>query len=187
MAQSVAHFAQYLPKNGGAIYDAPDLKPNLEAVVVHIDLGYDAILLGSDLEDTGSLGWSALVADSWCGNRRQSTAYKVAHHGSKTGHHDLIWTKLLKPDPTVAITPFNRGHRLPTTEDKQRIKNAAGKAYISSGASSRPDMDSSQLKRLGDICKNLSRTNAGFGAVRMRRTVGEAEWRTELFGAAQEL
>jgi len=125
MAQSIAHFASYLPKDSGTpIAHAPELKPNLEAVVVHIDLGHDSILLGSDLEDSGNLGWSALVADRWCGTRPKASVYKIAHHGSMTGHHDLIWTQLLKPAAVVPMTPFNHGrHRLPDTEDRDRIKN----------------------------------------------------------------
>lgn len=187
--QSIAHLAQFLPaKTGVPITHAPELKPNLEAVVVHIDLGHDAILLGSDLEDTGNLGWSALVADNWCGQRPPATVYKIAHHGSKTGHHDLIWTNMLKPAPIVPMTPFNHGrHRLPTAQDKGRIKALAGSAYISSGATKRPDLDTLQLKRLGDVCKGLSRVNAGFGAVRLRKAVTSPNWQVKLFGAAQQL
>lgn len=44
-----------------------------------------------------------------------------------------------------------------------------------------------QLKQLGDVCKGLSRVNAGFGTVRLRKQVVSTEWRVELFGAAQPL
>ena len=188
-AQSVAHFAQYLPTAVGTpINHAPELKPNLEAVVVHIDLGYDSILLGSDLENSGNLGWSALVADNWCGSRPKAGVYKVAHHGSKTGHHDLIWTQLLKDNPKAPMTPFRYGrHKLPNPEDVERIKALSSSAYISSAASRKPEMNSMVVKRLGDICQSLARVNSGFGAIRLRKRISEMDWTVELFGEAQAL
>ena len=43
-------------------------------------------------------------------------------------------------------------------------------------------MDSRQLKRLGDMCKRLSRVDAGFGAVQLRRKIGALSWGVNLFG-----
>jgi hypothetical protein len=65
IGQSIARLAAYLPrKTGGSpINHAPELKPNFEAVAIHIDLGDDAVLLGADLEDHALLGWRAVVAD----------------------------------------------------------------------------------------------------------------------------
>lgn len=190
ISQSIAHMAQYLPSSSGGspINHAPELAPNLEAVSIHIDLGDDAVLLGSDLEDHATLGWSAVVADSWSSTRRPASAYKVAHHGSYTGDTPVIWTTLLRAKPIACMTPFNLGkHSLPTESDKARIKGHTPHAYISSGATKKPDLDSTQLKRLADICKNLSRVNAGFGAVRLRKRFGAADWMVECFGRAQKL
>ncbi len=189
-AQSIAHFAQYLPnRNGGSpINHAPELKPNLEAVVIHIDFDGDAALLGSDLEDHHSCGWTAVVSDTWSGSKMPCSAYKVAHHGSHTGEHPQIWAKLLTQNPTSCMTPFNHGNvKLPTDDDKTRIKGKSQNAYISSGATRRPEMDSAILKRLGDICNKLSKVNSGFGAVRLRKAINEQSWRAELFGNACSL
>ena len=187
-AQSLAHLAQYLPRKGQAINHAPEHRPNFEAVVLHVDVGDGAVLLGADLEDHDKFGWSAVVADQWSGAKRPATAYKVAHHGSYTGDCPQVWTALLKSDPVACLTPFTLGDlRLPTDADKERVKGNTPHAYISSGASRRPDMDSRQLKRLGDICKKLARVDAGFGAVRLRRQIGAPSWEVELFGAAQAL
>lgn len=190
ISQSIAHMARYLPRidRETPINHAPELAPNIEAVVIHIDLDDDAILLGSDLENHPTLGWSAVVADSWTAAQRRATAYKVAHHGSYTADTPTIWTTLLMPDPVACMTPFNLGkHKLPTDDDKARTNNYTPHAYISSGATRRPNLDSTQLKRLADICKNLSRVNSGFGAVRVRKRLGAAEWRVECFGHAQKL
>lgn len=184
----VAHMAQYVPRKDQAINHAPELHPNLEAVALHIDMGDDAVLLGSDLEEHQTCGWSAIVADNWSGSRRQATAYKIAHHGSVTGDCPQVWASLLKSNPVTCLTPFTLGdRRLPTDADKVRVKRNTPLAYISSGASRRPDMDSHHLKRLKDICNNLSRVNAGFGAVRLRKKIGAPSWNVELFGAAQAL
>lgn len=187
-AASLTRMSLLSAKKDEAINHAPELHPNMEAVVLHIDLGDDAVLLGSDLEEHATYGWSAVVNDPWCSGRRPSTAYKVAHHGSYTGDCPKIWSKLLRPEPVACLTPFTRGNvKLPTDDDKSRVKGNTKYAYVSSVASRRPDMESRQLKRLSDICKNLTKVDAGFGAVRLRKTIGGASWGVELFGAAQSL
>jgi beta-lactamase superfamily II metal-dependent hydrolase len=187
-AQSIAHFAQYLPRKNGAIGHAPEVQPNFEAVALHIDLGDDAVLLGADLEEHARFGWTAVIGEQWSRARKAATAYKVAHHGSYSGDCPAIWTTMLQPHPTVCLTPFTRGNLwLPTDHDKQRLKEKTPHAYISSGASRRPDMDSRQLKRLADVCKKLARVDAGFGAVRLRKTIAAPSWNVELFGTAQSL
>lgn len=187
-ARSVAHLAQFLPCKGQPINHAPELRENYEAVALHIDLGDDAVLLGADLEDHHHLGWSAVVADKWSGARRPATAYKVAHHGSHTGHCPQVWATLLRPNPIACLTPWTLGgRRLPSETDKALIRENTQHAYISSGASRRPEMDSRVLKRLGDICNKIARVDAGFGAVRLRRQFSAKTWSVEMFGAAQPL
>lgn len=186
--QNVAHFAQYRPIRRGAINHAPEIHPNLAAIVLHIDFGDDAILLGSDLENHNNLGWTAVIADEWSGNRKPATAYKVAHHGSKSGDCPQIWEKLLQPDPVACLTPWIlAGKRLPTDADQQRVKENASHAFIASAASRRPQMDNSQLKRLGDMAKNIALVDSGFGAVQLRKQIGAQSWGVKLFGAAGQL
>ncbi len=187
-AQSITNFAQYAAKKDEAINHAPELSPNIEAVVLHVEVGDDAVLLGADLEESQGLGWSAVVADKWSTGRKAATAYKVAHHGSFTGDCNQIWTALLKPDPVAFLTPFTLGScRLPTDTDKARLKENTPHAYISSGASRKPDIDSRQLKRLRDICKKIAQVDTGFGAVRLRKRIGKKLWQIKLFGVAQHI
>lgn len=190
IAQSVAHMAQYLPQPRGEspINHAPELKNNLESIAIHIDLGDDAILLGADLEDHNKLGWTAVVQDPWCSQRIPATAYKVAHHGSVSGDTETIWATLLRPDPVACLTPFSlAGQRLPTDDDRVRIRSKTPHGYISSGSSRKPDMDRTGLKRLSDICQNLARVDSGFGAIRLRKKESEKSWGVECFGTAQPL
>jgi beta-lactamase superfamily II metal-dependent hydrolase len=186
--QSLANMAQYLPRTGQAINHAANLRPNFEAVALHIDVGDDALLLGADLEDHALFGWSAVVSDMWSGARKQATAYKAAHHGSISGDCSEVWTKLLKINPIVCLTPFTLGRlRLPSDADKERLKTNASEVYICSGKSRHPDMNSEQLKRLRDITKNLAVVDNGFGAVRLRKNIGSSSWNVELFGSARNL
>jgi hypothetical protein len=188
-AKSQAHMFGYIPQSTGSpINHAPELKPNLEAIVLHVDLGHDSLLLGSDLEDGQELGWTAMLQDAICAGRTPASIFKVAHHGSETGHHDDVWRILLKSEVISVLTPFNHGvHRLPNPEDRERLLSLSEQAYISSGASRKPAIPAAQEKRLGDICKKLSRVNSGFGAVRLRKGFEETAWSVELFGAAQPL
>jgi len=48
-------------------------------------------------------------------------------------------------------------------------------------------MDSRVLKRLGDIASNIARVATGFGAVRLRKQLGDTAWTVELFGTAQRI
>jgi hypothetical protein len=190
LAESVARLASNLPSTMGGtpIKHAPELEPNIESVVVHIDVDGEAILLGADLENHATHGWSAVLSDRWVSGRTPATAYKVAHHGSHTGEAPAIWTTLLRADPVACMTPFINGSvKLPSDSDKQRIRAATPHRYISSGASRRPNMDNAQLKRLNDICKNLTPINTGFGAVRLRKGIGQAAWQVKCFGDAQPL
>jgi hypothetical protein len=187
-AQFIAHVTQHRARLDEPIKHAPDLRPNTEAVALHIDFGEDAVLLGADLEESPGLGWSAVVADRWSGGRRPATAYKVAHHGSYTGDCQGIWTTLLRSEPVACLTPYTlAGRRLPTDSDKVRVKASTPHAYISSGASRRPEMDARILKRLGDICRNITKADPAFGAIRLRKPMGAVSWSVELFGAAQAL
>jgi len=88
----------------------------------------------------------------------------------------------------ACLTPWVLGgNRLPKDSDMQRIRELTSQAYISSGSSNRPQMDSSQFKRLSDMAKNIKLVDSGFGAVRLRKLLDESSWKVELFGNAQKI
>lgn len=188
LVYSKVRMAQQLPAVNGPIRVAAELSPNLEAVVIQIEFGNEAILLGSDLEEHGGLGWTDIVTDPWCSKRPAASIYKVAHHGSITGHHDDIWTKRLTRAPQAVLTPFSQGRvNLPTGGDRIRIKDKAGEAYLSSDASRKPKMPAATVKRLQDIAKNVTPLNPGFGSIHMRKAIGAAAWDVALHGSAIKL
>lgn len=187
--QFVARVSSFLPGNPDPINHAPELKPNLETVVISIDLGQDGILLGSDLEDHGDHGWSAVVGNEWCLTKNQkASAYKVSHHGSVTGDNPKIWGDLLLKNPMCVVTPFINGSvRLPKANDRLRIAKNSDEAYISSNGSSKPKLNNALLKQMAQIGSNIAPVESGFGAVRFRKKIGEREWLVELFGQAEKI
>ncbi len=187
---SVANLAQYIPSSDGgtSIGKVVPLRPNSEAVALHIDLGEDAILLGSDLEEHARFGWTAVASDPWCAQQKKSTLYKIAHHGSSSGDSALIWLNLLEQQPFAVATPFSNGcQKLPTSTDEGRIKGCTGNAYITSAASRRPKMSRAERDRLSAVVQNATPVNNGFGAVRMRRQLPSSGWTVQCFGDAQKL
>jgi len=190
-ARTLEHFVSYVPSNDAGMGDspinhAPDLQPNMESVVVHIDLGEDAILLGSDLEHHGLAGWQGIVESKFGRALRQASIYKVAHHGSVTAEYQGIWDLMLRATPTSVLTPFINGSvKLPKDVDRLRVRAASGHSFISSGASRKALLDRDIEKRLNAMCANLTPVNNGFGAVRVRRQNGQ--WTSTLFGDAMVL
>ncbi len=177
----------YIPKapdegEGVGISHAPEIKSNLTAVVVHIDLGDDALLLGADME-RHRLGWRAILNLQWCLDRTKASVFKVAHHGGKSGHHDRIWTDLLRAPAVAALTPFSSS-RLPSPDDRARIKRLASNAYLTSTASTRPKIESTELKTMERKATGIAKADAGFGAVRLRRKIGTKAWAAQLFEGA---
>jgi hypothetical protein len=186
----LANILDYVPKEDGElpITHAPEISPNLCSIVLHIDLGSEAILLGADLERHSTAGWDSIVVDPWCLLKAKARVFKVAHHGSVTGDHGDVWSKLLSQQPVVMLSPFNNGrHSLPTLNDKSRILARTKSAYITSNSSRRPRLPKEQLKRLQELASNVAPTNVAFGAVRARRKLNDADWKIELFGAATKL
>lgn len=186
--QFIAHMADYMPGMGKPVNHAPDIRPNLAAIALHIDFDDDAILLGADLEEHRTMGWSAVTGTPWVANRKQCSAYKVAHHGSITGDCEALWNQLLAQDPVSCLTPFVNGNvKLPTDADRTRVKGRSSEAYISSNASKKPQIPRWQLDRLNQIGRNITPLNNGFGAVRLRKKLSSNAWNATLFGRAAAL
>ncbi|HEY5266249.1 MAG TPA: hypothetical protein VIJ40_05485, partial [Acidimicrobiales bacterium] len=71
------------------------LGPNATSVVSHFDALGVQIVLGADLEVSADAlaGWDAVLSHAM--PESKSSALKVPHHGSKTGHHEGIWSELM--------------------------------------------------------------------------------------------
>ena len=163
-------------------------KPNHESVVMKLDLEKGGALLGSDMEIHSNGGWLDVVR-AHPGSRR-SNLYKVAHHGSKTGHLESVWTDLLTDDVISIITPFELGRVfLPTEDDVVRIKSKSRKAFITSRRESKPEYGKVILKTLGQISTKVTalKTKVNkFGLIRMTSLDGSV-WQEDLRNAAVQL
>lgn len=195
LSPSNADVATFLGMVAGAVVDdevamsAPYYDENDVSVAVHIDLGEQAVLLGADLETRANpdTGWEAVFRDHRCPERK-AKIYKVAHHGSETGHHASIWDRLCVEAPTSSLSPWARGKgRLPSQTDIQRILKLSGDSYSSSqrataGKRQRLTAVTSILRNTQSTIRNIDQS---LGQVRHRLIDGN--WETQLFGEAVTL
>ena len=164
--------------------------PNDGSLVNLIEIGSLGILLGADLEEEGQdgTGWSAIIKNR-DEQHNQSMIFKVAHHGSKTGHHDEVWSVMLKGSPYALITPWNRNSGLPTIDDVDRITSFTEHSYLTSI----PKQLSSKTKRSSAVERmvkevtgaKLRRSEAAFGVIRLRSASDDfSDWTVDLSDTA---
>jgi hypothetical protein len=155
--------------------------------------GSTDVLLGADLEEHGSptRGWSAVIASP---NRPSGAAvlFKVAHHGSVTGHHDDIWTTLLVPGAAAVVTPWNRGRKLPTDVDCARIRGLTNQGYLTSRIVASPIRSiklSAVARTVRESKIKIRSLHATTGFVQFRRRFGATgtNWNVRLSSEAVSL
>jgi hypothetical protein len=123
-----------------------------------------------------SRGWSAIIAAR--GGNRPANLFKIAHHGSITGHHPGIWTSLLTRRPHAVLTPWNRGSKLPTGADCTRIISLTDLAFSTSRPTSRrakrkePAVD----RTLGEARISIRDIEPSTGFVHFRTQPNSLDW-----------
>lgn len=167
--------------------------PNLTSVVLQIEFESTAILLGADLEShhDPQRGWTAAVHEGKNLSVRRASILKVPHHGSATGHHESIWSRLMESKPIATLTPFNRlpRHRqLPTDEDVDRIRSLTSSSYSTArrGVSRTLSRSAAVERSLRESSITIRSMRQELGATRFRRRPS-SDWSVELFGPAREL
>ena len=156
----------------------PDPEPNDLSIAMWVEIGDLKILLGADVEEHGDpkRGWSAIVAAR--GGNPSANLFKIAHHGSITGHHPAIWTSLLTPRPHAVLTPWNRGSKLPTATDCARITSLTDLAFSTSRPVSRrgkrkePAVD----RTLGEARISIRDIEPPTGFVHFRTKANSPDW-----------
>lgn len=185
--KSFDQIAKLVPADWAQKNALSDSNPNHWAVAMHFRAGQHAILLGSDLEEEGDAqtGWSAVLASQ---ARPTETAglYKVAHHGSETGHHPGIWATLLSPKPISILTPFTRSN-LPRPLDIERLRAASSSVYLTA-------LRLADNKRKGaaakmTVLKKLRTVDGPLGRLRCRLRVSDpaGSWHVEIDGPGAKL
>ena len=164
--------------------------PNEVSVAMWVRIRETDILLGADLEESGQTGrgWIA-VLDSSERPQGRAAVFKVAHHGSITGHHDRIWTELLVDAPVAILTPWNRGSKLPTSADCSRIIDLTPNAYVTSHlrAPKKQTQEQAVARTLRESGIRVSYTEPDPGYVQLRRAHGAATWVVHLSPEARAL
>jgi beta-lactamase superfamily II metal-dependent hydrolase len=166
-----------------------NIDPNELAVALWIEVPDKAILLGADLlTGPAGCGWLAVLR-AFVPDAR-ATVFKVSHHGSDTGHHDDIWTKLLDPSPIALLAPFRAGKKpLPSSEDRARILSFTSEAFITASPR-RPAASRATRKEtvaLGPLARNVRDVWGNVGQVRARSHIGDVRWDVEISAPGQRL
>jgi beta-lactamase superfamily II metal-dependent hydrolase len=164
--------------------------PNLTSIVLTIEWSDCSILLGADMEYSNNpqKGWNAVVSEISKIGINKADMVKIPHHGSKSGHDQLMWDHLLTAKPISVIAPFGKGDikgRPPTSTDIKRISQNSSQVYLSARhkIKNRPRMDIEVQRSLREGLISFTSQKTEMGIVRHRRLPGNT-WRHELFGAA---
>jgi hypothetical protein len=190
VSASKLEFAKLLPKEGSFKGWVKSITPNLSSVAIRLKAGEFSILLGADLEETGdhASGWSAIVRYHLPEDGK-ATIYKVAHHGSKTGHHPDLWREMLTEKPIAVLTPWQKGgDGLPTDGDVRRIISLTPHAFLTARRDRKVAIqrDKTVAKMIGAASRSIRVVDASSGHVRIRlKTINLAT--VELFGDAYRL
>ena len=168
----------------------PSLEPNDASVVLLIDLGETAILLGGDLE---TQGWLAILDNDPQPNARASV-FKVPHHGSENAHVCRVWEEMLEQNPIAILTPWRLGGRsIPTSQGIAQILSHTDRAYITASPQSltggslrrRDRMVQRTIRESGVTITNVSPST---GVVRLRRKMTSlTDWQVEIIGSGLDL
>lgn len=157
--------------------------PNDVAVAMRLDVEGRSILLGSDLEEEGNplVGWSA-VLDGVAAQESKSTVFKVPHHGSKSGHHDAVWTELLENNALSLLTPFHWGrHHIPTCHDRARIIALTKRAFISAHPERSIKPKRKSFRKAEELINRTARKRR-----QVPGPVGHIRWRAPIFELESE-
>ena len=170
--------------------------PNDVAVAILFEINGREIILGSDLEEEKKsnplFGWSAVLKGNTV-NGTRSNVYKVAHHGSNTGHHHPIWTDILTDQPLALLTPFQHGkHKIPNLEERNTILALTNNAYISADPNHKikaPKRTHKVQAVINGAVKNLRLANGKVGHIRWRASINDLSdvGSIELFDGALRL
>lgn len=175
-----------IPSVNSSIGSIKPPKTNYTSIVLWVIVGNDRLLLGADMEESSDYkGWTLLLEDKSLIDKK-AQVYKVAHHGSETGHHDKIWSDLLENNPICMIAPW-KGNRLPSQSDIDRIKQSSNEIYISHSSEERKAKSDNKVVKRFLESKNAKYLFPEFGMVRLRKKIDDLNWTTECFGNAEKI
>jgi beta-lactamase superfamily II metal-dependent hydrolase len=167
-------------------------RPNQISVALFLKMDNLSVLLGADLEEENNQagGWQ-VIAESNERPQDKASAHKIPHHGSSNGHCDAVWEKMLENNPVAILAPYNKGRKLPSKEDAERILKLTNRAYITSDLKGRSirGATGSVNRTINEIAKRINVLDNEEGFVRLRRSasIPASNWTVEKFGKARDL
>jgi hypothetical protein len=190
---SRSFFAKLQPSIAKPIKVIADPKRNPYSVVVSFEIHNDSILLGGDKENVASAnsGWEKICANFALGKPLKSSIYKVAHHGSKSGHNERIWDQMLTSEPWALLSSFTRS-RLPNKNDVHRILEKTDKAFCVGATSPQHSPLDPETKKLlrdfGEMDKKIYRVGKRSGQIILRKKIFQTvDWKVQMIGNAYKL
>ena len=181
--------SRMLPSSGHPKKRIPSLSPNKTAIALWLEFGKIVVLLGADLDKRG---WMDILESTGRPEGRAS-AFKVPHHGAKSGHEPAVWERMLEPDPLALLAPWCRGGRvLPNQRDVERLVMLTSNGWSSSEISrsnNRPKRRKRMVERtIRESEIQLRPIDRSLSAIRLRRQIKmEEPWKVEKFGTACRL
>ncbi len=179
-----------IPRAGDFVRTIPAPTPNHTSVVLWVEVGSSNLLLGADLEHSAARGqgwWAVIDAHS---PRSPASVFKIPHHGSKNGHSDEVWEKMVTQDSIAVITPFSGGRWLPGDADLHRIVSRAPRTFCTARRpSAAPRRDPMVEKKIRAVTKarKVAVGQAGHVRVRWRGVDGPSGAEVALFNGAFQL
>ena len=187
----LTYVAQNFPKPWEFAKRAVAPKRNHASVVLTVEVGDTAILLGADMEAASNddAGWGAVVSEGLRGEIKKSQVVKIPHHGSAGSHDPRMWNDLLDPMPLSVVAPFGRGKiasRPPKSSDIRRISGLSSAVFLTSphklGTVVRKELAVERtLREQGVVLMPLKNQ---LGIVRLRKQPSSI-WKYEMFGPAR--
>ncbi len=186
LSPSDVQFNQFLSKvfttlwstRPGSSKRVRELTPNELSVVLWVQCGDTALLLGGDLEKRG---WLTILQDEER-PRGRASVFKVPHHGSANADLPKVWHRMLAPNPFALVAPWRLGNlTLPRANDVTRILGRTPNAYATAKS------PSSMTKRHGMVGKSLREAGVQtrsmklpMSMVRLRRSLrGSDSWQVD--------
>ena len=182
--KSIEAIIAQIPDAAGAVTRVKAPTPNFASVVLWLKFKDCRILLGADLEEASEhKGWSLIIEEmKTTVIDKKAELFKVAHHGSVTGHHPKIWTELLADKPVCVIAPFNKPPKLPNSTDVERILGHSKDAFVTSSPHKQykaKKLEDSTIKRKL-AGRNAVMAYANYSYIRARRN--DDAWDIKMFG-----
>ncbi len=177
---ALSELGRLIPKAGETPRRITGRSLNHTSIVLWVEAGPLAALLGADLEHTGVAGegWMAVLH---CHKSRHvpqpASLFKVPHHGSVNADYPDVWTHMLVPKPIAVVTPFNGGRkRLPQPSDLTRLGHRTDSLYCTSaGGGKALARDAVVEKTMRQQVKDRRVIEGKAGHVRVRWSLGAEE------------